>query len=85
MSYHCKKFCGNTAETICSRCAVKAAQNSQLLEELTRRIKLKEIRFNYDGRKIGEDIGGLVSWDATDKYDLDFAELEEYLAKNQEQ
>ena len=83
--YHCKKFCGQDAEIICSRCAVKEAKNSQLLAELTRRIKSKEIRFNYDGRKIGEDIGGLVSWDATDKYDLDFAELEEYLEKNPEQ
>ena len=57
-------------------------KNSTLLKELEKRIKTKEIRFNYDGKKIGEDIGSLVSWDATDKYDLDFAELEKYLEKH---
>ena len=41
MSYHCKKFCGNDAELICSRCAVKEATDEQLLEELKRR-KLKD-------------------------------------------
>jgi hypothetical protein len=58
-------------------------KNSTLLKELARRIKSKEIRFNYDGRQLGKDIGGLVSWNASDEYFLDFAELEEYLEKEQ--
>ena len=62
---------------------LKQLKNSQLLTELTRRIKSQEIRFNYDGRQLGVDIGGLISWDATDKYELDFAELEEYLEKKE--
>ena len=56
-------------------------KNSTLLKELERRIKLKEIRFNYDGRQLGKDIGGLWVCDAADPYWLDFAELEEYLEK----
>jgi hypothetical protein len=40
---------------------ISAMKNSTLLKELEGRIKLKEIRFNYDGRQIGEDIGGLIS------------------------
>jgi len=38
--YHCKKFCGQTADFICSRCAVKEATDEQLLAELEIR-KLK--------------------------------------------
>jgi hypothetical protein len=36
-------------------------KNSTLLKELGQRIKSGTIRFNYDGRQIGADIGGLVS------------------------
>ena len=64
---------------------LQKVKNSTLLKELEKRIKNKEIRFNYDGHRIGEDIGGLVSWNSTDKYDLDFTELEEYLEKTQQQ
>jgi len=58
---------------------IRQIKNSILLKELERRIKSKEIRFNYDGWQIGKDIGGLISWDATDKYFLDFEELEKKL------
>ena len=58
-------------------------KNSTLLKELVHRIKTKQIRFNYDGRQLGEDIGGLWVCDATDPYWLDFTELEEYLEKKQ--
>jgi len=65
--------------------SINQLKNSTLLKELIRRIKLKEIRFNYDGRQIGEDIGGLISWDATDQYWLDFEELERYLENKQQE
>src|SRR6185437_16703352 len=35
---------------------LKKLKNSTLLKELKRRIKDKEIRFNYNGRQIGEEI-----------------------------
>ena len=79
MTYNCKNFCGQDAEIICSRCAIKEAKNSQLLIELKRRIKSKEIRFNYDS--FDNTIGGLWVCHATDEYYLDFVELEEYLEK----
>jgi len=63
---------------------ISQLKDSTLLKELKRRIKNKEIRFSYDGRQLGEDIGGLWVCDATDPYQLDFKELEEYLEKNHE-
>lgn len=60
---------------------LKVMKNSTLLKELERRIKEKEIRFNYDSPYPPQNINSLISWDATDKYDLDFAKLEEYLEK----
>lgn len=44
MTYNCKKFCGNTAEIICSRCAIKEATDEQLLEILGAKIAKQEIR-----------------------------------------
>jgi hypothetical protein len=50
---------------------------------LGKRVKDKEIRFNYSNIYPPQKISGLISWDATDKYELDFDELEEYLEKHE--
>jgi hypothetical protein len=60
---------------------ISQLKNSTLLKELKRRIENKEIRFSYDNLYEPQHINSLISWDATDKYDLDFTELEEYLEK----
>jgi hypothetical protein len=51
-------------------------KNSTLLKELKRRMKLKEIRFNYTYcQNCGDNPDGLISWNALDAYELDFAEI----------
>lgn len=51
-------------------------KNSELLKELKRRIKNKQIRLNYDGCRYGECVGSIISGTATDEYFLNFDELE---------
>jgi len=52
-------------------------KNSELLQELARRIKDRRIRFTQ--RLEGQCIGGLLSWD--DKYWLDLAGLDRELGQ----
>lgn len=52
-------------------------KNSELLQELARRVKNQKIRFTQ--RLEGQCIGGLLSWDEKDKYWLDLTELDENL------
>ena len=54
-------------------------KNSELLQELTRRIKDKRIRFTQ--RLEGQCIGGLLSWDEADKYWLDLTGLDQVLGQ----
>lgn len=60
---------------------LKELKNSTLLKELVRRIKLKEIRFNYDSTNLPQHIIGLISWNTLDEYSIDFNVLEKYLEK----
>jgi hypothetical protein len=53
---------------------INQLKNSQLLQELSQRIKDKRIRFT---QKTEQCIGGLLSWDDFDKYWLDLSELDE--------
>ena len=57
---------------------LKEIKNSTLLAELQRRMKLKEIRFNYDHPYSDQKITGLISWNALDQYELDFAKIENF-------
>ena len=62
---------------------LKEIKNSTLLKELQRRMKLREIRFNYDHPYSDQKITGLISWNALDEYYLDFAEIEKREVKEQ--
>ena len=55
---------------------LKELKNSTLLKELERRIKLKEIRFDYDSPYEPQHIVGLVSWNSLDQYSIDFNDLQ---------
>jgi hypothetical protein len=56
---------------------LKELKNSILLKELKRRMKQREIRFNWTYCKnCGDNPDGLISWNALDEYEIDFAEIE---------
>ena len=57
-----------------NKLATNQAKNSELLQELSQRIKDKRIRFTQTHAQC---IGGLLSWDVLDKYWLDLADLDE--------
>jgi len=54
-------------------------KNNELLQELARRIKDKRIRLTQ--RLEGQCIGGLLSWDESDKYWLDLTGLDRELGQ----
>ena len=58
---------------------IKFFKNSELLQELAQRIKDKRIRFTQ--RLEGQCIGGLLSWDESDKYWLDLSGLDRELGQ----
>ena len=44
-NYHCKKFCGNDAEMICSPCLLKETTDEQFVREIRRRFNEQKIVF----------------------------------------
>ena len=59
-------------------------KNSTLLKELERRIKLQEIRFDYDSLYEPQNIIGLISWNSLDECSVDFTKLTKLAEKKRQ-